>query len=311
MLAHEIRQEMHQIYHGYEYIPMGEASSLLIPLTVGCDYSKCLFCDLNHDLPFTVLDLQTLEKILVLQAEFNKLRQRKPRRVVFLHANPFALSTGRLLEASSLVKKYLPFIVNFGCFSRIDAVLAKSQAELRQLRAAGFDSLTLGIESGSDKVLLLHNKGVTGMQTRSALEKLERAGIAYSFYIILGLGGKELSIEHQEETAKLINDSHPEQVYFLSLVIFKNAALVDELRAGRFKRMRPLDCMIEAAAIIERINSSVIINGSHKNNIFSFKGKLPEQKKLLLERLYEDIGAYNYEDALKRDARRWQYWPNE
>ncbi|MDD2426725.1 MAG: radical SAM protein [Eubacteriales bacterium] len=209
------------------------------------------------------------------------------------------------------MRRYLPFVENFGCFSRVDAVLAKGQDELRQLKAAGFDSLTLGIESGSDKVLSLQDKGVTVAKTRTALEKLRQAGIRYSFYIVLGLGGEDLSAEHQEETAKLINSSQPEEVFFLSLVMFKNAVLVKELRAGNFKRMRPLDCMQEAASIIEKIKIPLIVNGSHKNNIFSFKGRLPEQKELLLEKLYAEIAAYSENEAFKRDVRRWKYWPNE
>ncbi|MBR0316363.1 MAG: hypothetical protein IJQ99_05810, partial [Synergistaceae bacterium] len=43
----DFKNEIFREYGYYYYVPMAEAYDIQIPVTVGCSYDKCLFCDLN------------------------------------------------------------------------------------------------------------------------------------------------------------------------------------------------------------------------------------------------------------------------
>ena len=73
---------------------------------------------------------------------------------------------------------------------RLVRCLSSPPEELRQLREMGVCDLHIGIESGSDSILLMMNKGVTSFDMIQAFQKLDKAGIGYYVTIILGLGGK-------------------------------------------------------------------------------------------------------------------------
>ena len=65
----------------------------------------------------------------------------------------------RLLQIASLIQKYFPTNKNIGCFSRITDIALKTDEELLKLSKAGYDGLTIGIETGDDDALKFMNKG--------------------------------------------------------------------------------------------------------------------------------------------------------
>ena len=85
---------------------------------------------------------------------------------------------------------FMPNIKEFSMYARIDDVLRKTPEQLRELRELGVCDLHIGVESGSDPILLWMNKGVTSFDMLKAFKMLDEAGIGYYVTIILGLGGK-------------------------------------------------------------------------------------------------------------------------
>lgn len=67
------------------------------------------------------------------------------------------------------------------------------------------------------------------------MQKLERLGIKYSAYIMLGLGGRDLSKDHIEKTAFLLNQIHPFEIVIVTTVIFKRAGLAQKLEVRSLK----------------------------------------------------------------------------
>ena len=111
------------------------------------------------------------------------------------------------------------------------------------LRSAGYDRLCIGIESGSDDVLAFQNKGVTRADNLKAMNMLDNAGMKYSVYIMLGLGGQKMSESHVNETASLLNMSNPFELTVVTLVIFKGAGLIERIKSHDFLRMHPFDAL--------------------------------------------------------------------
>ena len=70
----------------------------------------------------------------------------------------------------------MPQVKEFAMYSRIDDVLRKTPEELELLKKAGLSDLHLGLESGSDPILDVMNKGVTSADMRKGFHMLDRAG---------------------------------------------------------------------------------------------------------------------------------------
>ncbi len=122
-------------YTGTIWRPPYEAKSILIEVTAGCTHHKCKFCTLYNDLPFKFRMSPNNEYI---------------RRVFLTGANPFVLSYEKLTAIAELTYKYLPSIESIGSFARITDIMPKTDEELAKLQACGYDSLTIGIETGDD-----------------------------------------------------------------------------------------------------------------------------------------------------------------
>lgn len=68
----------------------------------------------------------------------------------------------------------------------------KSDEDILLLKSMGLCDLHIGVESGSDSILEMVNKGITSFDTLTALQRLDKLGVGYYLTIILGWGGKDL-----------------------------------------------------------------------------------------------------------------------
>lgn len=140
-------------YTGTIWRPPYEASSLLLEVTAGCTHHKCKFCTLYDDIPFKfrMSPLEDVEADLMeAKKQFRLWKQYKIHRTFLTGANPFVLKFDRLMIIAALIKKYFPENQTIGCFSRITDISLKTDAELQELGEAGYDGLTIGIETGDD-----------------------------------------------------------------------------------------------------------------------------------------------------------------
>ena len=248
-----LREDIYaRIYHHEEIYPPpieGERGSLLLDVTSGCQYGKCLFCDFRRD-AFEVYSLEDIQRQLSL------LRQvaGDGDRIHFLGCNPFFLGTKILLAIRDLVGEYLPQIASVNMYARAEDILDKSDDELRTLREADISELHVGLESGSDSVLSFHNKGETAHEIETALLRLEKAGILYHVTMIPGLGGRYLSWEHAVKTAALLSRLHPETIWCLSLKLWERTPLYRLAQRGEFDPLTPIETLLEEREMVSRMN---------------------------------------------------------
>lgn len=94
----------------------------------------------------------------------NRLQEKEEpapiRRVFLTEANPFVLKTEKLLKIASLIHQYFPSVNSIGCFARITDSSNKTEEELLQLRQAGYNGLTIGVETGDNAALTLYAQGL-------------------------------------------------------------------------------------------------------------------------------------------------------
>jgi len=167
----------------------------------------------------------------------------------------------------------------------------KSQEEIDALAAAGLKMVYVGAESGDDEVLAAVSKGETRESTREALDKLGQAGITRSVMILNGLGGKALSAQHADNSARLVNDTQPE---YLATLVVSFPQGEQRLRAG-FPGWEPLS-QHELFVETERLLSGLalrrtVFRSDHASNWLVLKGTLGADKERLLAEVRQAIVA--------------------
>lgn len=307
-----IMKSLYDEYGGYFYVPMTQAFSLAVPVTVGCSWDKCSYCDLNHNNSFRILSLPEIQANLEKLKSRSELQGRIVRKVVLAGGNPFCLDTRTLAGVIRLIRTFFPEVTNISSFARADDILRKSPAELSELKGLGMGELSIGIESGNDEILAFHNKGVTVADNDQALARLEELGISYSTYIMLGLGGKNWSRENAVDTGRFLSAHDPEVITVVSLVLFKDAPLLEKVKKREFIRLKPLEYVQEEKLLLENLYMrNTIFNGTHKTNSVVLKGRLPQQKALLLEKLAGFLRDNDPGDIKNQERNKWRRWSVE
>lgn len=264
------------------YPPQLETRSALLEVTIGCSYRKCKFCDFPRD-GFRIAPMEEIaRKIALLRLVING----NPR-LHLLGCNPFCLHTRQLLSILDMVHQHLPCVKEVSMYARADDILKKSQEELLVLAQAGVTDLHIGLESGSNAVLQLHEKGETAEDIDQALYALERCGIHYHLTAIPGLGGKELSMEHAVKTAALISRHRPLSVWCIMLKVWPDTPLARMVAEGEFVPMTPVEILQEELEMVKRISlpGPTLYVDSTVLQKCSVVAMLPEQKESLLQQM--------------------------
>ena len=157
--------------------PPSEAQSLILPVTNGCSWNKCTYCEM-YTAPqkkFQVRDeAEMLQTITRCGEQFGDQVQR-----VFLgDGDALVLSSRRLMTLLTAIRNHLPKVRRISTYCLPRNVRNKTVAELQEMREAGLTLAYIGAESGDDVVLGRVNKGETFESTRAALEKLGSGGIS-------------------------------------------------------------------------------------------------------------------------------------
>jgi radical SAM superfamily enzyme YgiQ (UPF0313 family) len=267
------------------YRPPSEARSLILPLTDGCSWNRCAFCEMYTAPQKRFRTRDASETLAGIQALGARADAAEIRRVFLADGDALVLSTRRLLEVLLAIRTHLPAVRRVSCYGLPRNVQRKSVPELRELAAAGLSLVYVGAESGDDEVLKWINKGETFASTLAALEKLGAAGIRRSVMILNGLGGETLSAAHAEHSADLMNAAQPE--YLATLVL--SFPLGEARFRAAFPAWTPLSIpglLGELARFIERLElGRTVFRSDHASNWLALRGTLPEDKARLLAQL--------------------------
>ena len=90
--------------------------------------------------------------------------------------------------------------------------------DYKMLYRAGCREIAFGIESGSQKILDIINKGITVEQNKRAIADAQGAGLLVKAYLMIGNPGE--SKETIEETKKFITEANPDQYTLFYLCPF-------------------------------------------------------------------------------------------
>jgi radical SAM superfamily enzyme YgiQ (UPF0313 family) len=268
--------------------PPSEAQSLILPVTDGCSWNQCTFCEM-YTAPqkqFRARDeAEVLESIRQTGEQFGA----DVRRVFLADGDALVLPTRRLLNILSAIREYLPAVRRVSSYCLPRNLRKKSVEELRELANAGLSIAYIGAESGDDEVLACVKKGETFESTREALDKLGQAGIKRSVMILNGLGGPGLSAQHADNSARLLNATQPE--YAATLVVSF------PMGEDRFRKDFPgwqaltqAQLFQEMERFLEQLElTRTVFRSDHASNWLVLKGTLGADKERLLQQVRSAI----------------------
>lgn len=270
--------------------PPSEAESLILPVTDGCSWNNCTFCEM-YTAPQKRFRARAEDEVLESIRRCGEAYGDDVRRVFLADGDALVLPTRRLLDILRAIHEHLPQVRRVSSYCLPRNLRKKTVAELRELHEAGLKFAYVGAESGDDTVLARVNKGETFETTREALEKLGEAGITRSVMLLNGLGGSAFSEQHADNSARLANATQPE--YLATLVVsFPDGEA--RFPAG-FPEWEPLDqsgLFREMERFLAGLElKRTVFRSDHASNWLVLKGTLGADKERLLATVRQAIAA--------------------
>ncbi|MBE8576673.1 B12-binding domain-containing radical SAM protein [Vibrio sp. OPT18] len=262
--------------------PPSEADSLLIRTTQGCPWNKCKFCTLFEGMEFAIRPVEEIKKDIWAVKAFYK--NRKFETCFLQDGDSFTMDTEDLLDVLNTLKQAFPELKQISSYGRAQSMTKKSPEEMKAICDAGLNMLYCGMESGSIDVLKLMKKGITPKSILKSTEYAKQAGMKMMTFIILGLGGKEYSAQHVEETAALLNQINPDEIRILSLAVKPGTELDELVQNGEFTPLSEREMLEEQYQLISKLNSVTGNYGNYHgiNLLMELNGQLPQDKAKFL-----------------------------
>lgn len=273
--------EMKRIEYG-PIRPVAEANSLLVRVTRGCTWNKCYFCTQYRDFCFSIRKIDEIKRDI--DSLYEKYGAYNFKSCFLQDGDSIIMKTDALVEIMEYIKKKFPNLEHLSSYGRASSLVLKSEDEFKRLKNAGLTRMYCGMESGSNDVLEKMNKGITSSQLVEAARLVKGAGIELSVFIILGLGGRELSKKNAIETAETINLMKPDYVRVRTVALNTDTRLNVMSENGEYTIQSEEEIISEQKILLENIAIDTRYSSDHYVNLLEdVNGKLPDDRNYMLE----------------------------
>lgn len=311
-------------YKGFEQGPIrppSEANSLLLRLTRNCPWNRCAFCPVYKKKKFSlrpvehiIRDVDTVKQYLdailktadregrpdnrKINSIFNSLDSSDRiafnaawhwylagmKSIFIQDANSLIMKPDDLVHVLEYIRQQFPMAHRVTSYARSHTIARIKEPDMARIARAGLNRIHIGLESGSDRVLKMINKGSTKETHIKAGKKVKHAGMELSEYVMPGLGGQDLSEEHAVETADALNQINPDFIRLRTLAIPSRASLSEAYESGLFKKCTDLMMARELKLFLEQLDGiTSYIKSDHILNLLEeIDGKLPDDKDAML-----------------------------
>ena len=336
-------------YQGFEQGPIrppSEARSLLIRITRNCPWNRCTFCSIYKHAKFSIRpvvdvikDIDTVYKHLqrigeladdsgtVYRSGLSELAGRTDpdemeafqaalnwyvsgMESVFLQdANSLVIKPDYLVEILSHLKNRFPWVSRITSYARSHSLARISDENLESIREAGLNRIHVGLETGSDILLNLIQKGSSKETHIAAGRKVKKAGIELSEYVMPGLGGQKFSEIHARETADALNQINPDFIRLRTLTVPQNYQLYASEEEYQFLRASDYQIAEEIKLFIDSLQgiTSTLKSDHIMNLLQTVAGTFPEDKPAMLKTIQDYLDLPEEERMLFQVGRRFGF----
>lgn len=262
------------------YYPQDEMNTILLPVTLGCEYNKCAFCSMYKDDKYYEVPISDIEVQLLNGYTYTE-------KVFLTGADPLSIGFDKMKQLLDLIHKYLPYCACVASYASIKSISKYTVEELSILHDAGLRLLYIGFETGRDDVLKLMKKGHTVNKAIKNARKLNEAKLLFNTIIMYGIAGKGESVDNAIATAKMINQFITNKVITMNLTVFHGMELSNMVKKRDFIPSCGKERLIEIKTLLENLEPKMpmIFDTTHPTNIIKIKGTLPLDKERLINQV--------------------------
>lgn len=211
--------------------------------------------------------------------------------------NSLIMKPQDLIKALTHLKNTFPSISRITTYARARTIAQRSLENLKAVRAAGLDRVHLGLETGDNTLLKQIKKGVDAQGQIQGGQKAMAAGFQVSEYWMPGLGGKEMSEQHADGTAQVLNAVNPHYIRSRPFRVIPGTPIQDKVQKGEISLLTPRETLLELKRMITSLEVTSKVCFDHMGNhwrtpkgdlVFThdYEGyQFPEEKQTVLERI--------------------------
>jgi len=278
-------------YEGMCIRPPSEAYSILLQVTLGCSHNKCSFCGTYKDKRFTIKD----DKIILSDILFASKYMKRQDKVFLMDGDALIIPQKRLMWILDRINEHLPWVKRIGAYANTKSIKMKTLNELTELRKNKLGIFYYGVETGDDELRKKINKGSDAKTCIEMGRKVKEAGIKLSVTVLLGIAGKEKSMQHAKGTGELLSAMDPDFVGALTVMLIPGTPLQEEYSNGSFQLPDQRGLLEELREMIRHTDlSRGLFYSNHASNYLPVKARLPNGKQdalnLIDRALQGDVG---------------------
>lgn len=267
-------------YEGKLYRPPSEADAYILQATIGCSWNHCTYCDMYRDKTFRVRDLAaTLEDL----ETAGRVHGDDVEKLFVADGDALVLPMDHWRAILEGARRVFPRLRRVSCYAMARNILAKTDAELAELRAAGLSLLYIGPESGDDMTLKRIAKGDDAATHVLAAERAHAAGMQLSVIALLGVA-MDRSEEHARGTAELVTRMNPAFFSALTVTVVEGTPLHQLAKKGRFA-VPPVPALLgELRTMVDEARpTDAVFRTNHASNYLPLGGHLPRDRARIVE----------------------------
>ena len=274
-----------------------EKGSYMLPVTVGCPYNGCHFCNLFRDLRYRELPFSQIEEELLRV----KNAGGKPKKIFLGDGCAFGMKTEQLLRILELIHRYFPECDTINSDATVTSIRLKTDEELKALAKKGYKHLYIGIESGLPDVLSFMHKEHNVEEAEHEIARIQKAGMVYDAHIMSGVAGKGRGIENAEALAAFLNRTKPEFVVNFSMFISSDTPLYQDIVKGSFQPATELENLKEDRRLVELLatdGTELFYDSFHDCIRKRVWGTLAKDREKMLKQLDKWIEEFEQKESI-------------
>jgi len=279
---------------------------MLVRVSRNCPWNRCAFCPVYKGQKFS---LRGVEEVLADLDVMQKVYGDSHKTVFLQDANPLLTPPDDLVRILEGIRERFPGVHRITAYARSHTLALRSPEDLKRIRAAGLDRIHAGMESGADEVLKLVDKGVSRAMQIKGGRRAREAGFELSEYVMPGLGGREYTGVHADDTASALQEIRPDFIRLRTTVAIPGTPLATLQEEGRFTPLREEEMVGEIRRFLQGLEGlTTRLESDHMLNLLmEVRGNLPQDLDRLIS-ICDDFLALPQERQLRFILARRMGW---